>query len=354
MRPWRSITPSMSVSTASSSRMSSGSRLGRPACRLGSSLTVSSSGSGRRPQPTTVAPRRGELERGRAPEPGARARDDADLPLEQALPEDPRRPPPSARAYSRQPSSHSAFRRAAPPARPLRWPAHEGPRRTEAAERAAARRRGQGATRRRRADALAARSLAAQAIPARRAARSRPCGAGHRHPALQVAVTVPCPAFLIRHPTAGPFLVDTGLHGSVAAQPDRELRPHGIPGRPSPTSSPGKTCRPASRARRRSARDPTGRDDPPPPRPRVGDGGLPWRRPSSSATPSGKRATTGSRPLLRGYVPQHYDYAFDYRTVSFTAGTSSPTRRSAAPSTSSATAASAWPTRLAIRRATCP
>jgi N-acyl homoserine lactone hydrolase len=29
-------------------------------------------------------------------------------------------------------------------------------------------------------------------------------------------------------------------------------------------------------------------------------------------------ATTGSRPLLRGYFPSQYDYAFDYRTVSFT------------------------------------
>ena len=28
-------------------------------------------------------------------------------------------------------------------------------------------------------------------------------------------------------------------------------------------------------------------------------------------------ATTGSRPLLRGYRPKHYDFAFDYRTVDF-------------------------------------
>ena len=30
------------------------------------------------------------------------------------------------------------------------------------------------------------------------------------------AATVPCPAFLIRHPSAGAILVDTGLHPSVA------------------------------------------------------------------------------------------------------------------------------------------
>ena len=28
-------------------------------------------------------------------------------------------------------------------------------------------------------------------------------------------------------------------------------------------------------------------------------------------------ATTDSRPFLRGYRPSHYDYAFDYRTVSY-------------------------------------
>ena len=28
-------------------------------------------------------------------------------------------------------------------------------------------------------------------------------------------------------------------------------------------------------------------------------------------------ATTGSNPLMRGYRPAHYDYAFDYRTVSY-------------------------------------
>ena len=30
------------------------------------------------------------------------------------------------------------------------------------------------------------------------------------------AMTVPCPTFLIRHPSAGAILVDTGLHPSIA------------------------------------------------------------------------------------------------------------------------------------------
>jgi N-acyl homoserine lactone hydrolase len=32
-------------------------------------------------------------------------------------------------------------------------------------------------------------------------------------------ITVPCPAFLLRHPSAGAILVDTGLHPSIAADP---------------------------------------------------------------------------------------------------------------------------------------
>jgi len=36
-------------------------------------------------------------------------------------------------------------------------------------------------------------------------------------------LTVPVPAFLIRHPTAGPLLVDTGLHSSIVAKPVANL-----------------------------------------------------------------------------------------------------------------------------------
>src|SRR3954451_16501510 len=34
---------------------------------------------------------------------------------------------------------------------------------------------------------------------------------------------VPCPVFLVRHPSYGPFLVDTGLHSSVATKPTANL-----------------------------------------------------------------------------------------------------------------------------------
>ena len=35
--------------------------------------------------------------------------------------------------------------------------------------------------------------------------------------------TIPVPSFLIHHPSAGPFLVDTGLHPSVTAEPSANL-----------------------------------------------------------------------------------------------------------------------------------
>ena len=36
--------------------------------------------------------------------------------------------------------------------------------------------------------------------------------------------------------------------------------------------------------------------------------------------PEWEAATTDSRPILRGYRPEHYDYVFDYRTVNFNRG----------------------------------
>ena len=127
---------------------------------------------------------------------------------------------------------------------------------------------------------------------------------------------VPCPAFLIRHPGAGPFLVDTGLHPSVAAKPaatsggwSRGSRSRGSSrARTSPRS-----CAPRASTRRRSAT--------------VVMTHLHFDHASAISefpnaifvltTAEWDAATTDSRPLLRGYRPAHYDYVFDYRTVSF-------------------------------------
>ena len=127
---------------------------------------------------------------------------------------------------------------------------------------------------------------------------------------------VPCPAFLIHHPTAGPVLVDTGFHPSVASRPAANL---------------GRVM--SSIARPRLAQ---GEDLPAQLRSR----GLEPRDirlvvmthlhfdhasgmsefPSSTFVVSDaewEAATNDLRPLLRGYRPSHYDYVFDYRTLSY-------------------------------------
>jgi glyoxylase-like metal-dependent hydrolase (beta-lactamase superfamily II) len=127
---------------------------------------------------------------------------------------------------------------------------------------------------------------------------------------------VPCPAFLVTHPTAGHILVDTSLHPSIAAKPSENF------GRIAswvarPRTEPGRDL--AAQLRERGA-DPrsirlvvmthlhmdhaSGISD----------------FPSSTFVLSKAEwevATSGSRPLLRGYRPQHYDYAFDYRLIDF-------------------------------------
>jgi glyoxylase-like metal-dependent hydrolase (beta-lactamase superfamily II) len=128
--------------------------------------------------------------------------------------------------------------------------------------------------------------------------------------------TVPCPAFLITHPTAGPFLVDTGLHSSVIAKPAANLgrlvswygRPELEPGEELP-----------ARLRERGI-DPRSID-------LVVMTHLHFDHSSGMAefagskflvtAPEWKAASTQSQPLLHGYRHAHYDYAFDYRTLDY-------------------------------------
>jgi N-acyl homoserine lactone hydrolase len=129
-------------------------------------------------------------------------------------------------------------------------------------------------------------------------------------------LTIPIPAYLVRHPSAGPFLVDTGLHASVASKPAENL------GRIF-----GGSSRPAIEA---------GEDLPAQLRARGVDpkalrlvvmthlhfdhssGMAQFPNASFVLTEAEwEAATTDSRPLLRGYRPAHYDYAFDYRTLSY-------------------------------------
>jgi len=131
---------------------------------------------------------------------------------------------------------------------------------------------------------------------------------------------VPCPAFLIRHPSAGAILVDTGLHPSVASDPKenfgsmavRLANPQLAPGEDVPAQLRGRGLDPAQV-------------------PIVVMTHLHYDHASAiSEFPEStfilseaewEAATHDNRPALRGYRPQHFDFAFDYRTVDFSRGT---------------------------------
>lgn len=127
---------------------------------------------------------------------------------------------------------------------------------------------------------------------------------------------VPCPAFLIHHPQAGPVLVDTGLHPSVATQPSANLGRLAA-GFAKPRMSVGEDLPAQLRSRGLETKD-------------VGlvimthlhldhTSGM-SEFPGSTFVVTGaewEAATTDLRPLLRGYRPAHYDYVFDYRTLSY-------------------------------------
>ena len=133
------------------------------------------------------------------------------------------------------------------------------------------------------------------------------------------AMKVPCPAFLIRHPSAGAILVDTGLHPSIATDGEENFGRLGARfGKPSLEA---------------------GADVPAQLRKRGLDPGeIPIvvmthlhmdhssaisEFPNSTFVVSEvewKAATVGPSPRLNGYRRAHFDYAFDYRTVDFDRG----------------------------------
>jgi glyoxylase-like metal-dependent hydrolase (beta-lactamase superfamily II) len=131
--------------------------------------------------------------------------------------------------------------------------------------------------------------------------------------------TVPCPAFLIRHPSAGAILVDTGLHPSIATDGRENFgglaarvgRPSLEPGEDVPAQLRGRGLEPGEV-------------------PIVVMTHLHIDHTSAiSEFPQAafvvsevewEAATTGPKPLLNGYHRPHFDYAFDYRTVDFDRG----------------------------------
>jgi glyoxylase-like metal-dependent hydrolase (beta-lactamase superfamily II) len=127
---------------------------------------------------------------------------------------------------------------------------------------------------------------------------------------------VPCPVYLVRHPSAGLILIDTGLHPSIAAKPRENFGRLGARFLP-PRLAAGQDVPAQLRARGLDAKQisvvvmthlhmdhASGISE----------------FPASTfvlSEPEWTAATTDSRPVFRGYRLAHFDYVFDYRTVSF-------------------------------------
>jgi glyoxylase-like metal-dependent hydrolase (beta-lactamase superfamily II) len=127
---------------------------------------------------------------------------------------------------------------------------------------------------------------------------------------------VPVPSYLIRHPSAGPVLVDTGLHPSVAT--DGKQNFGGIGSRVgNPTLDAGKDVPAQLRDR---GLDPGEIPVVVMTHLHIDHASAISEFPHSTFVTSEKEwhaAAVGPRPLLNGYRRQHFDYAFDYRTIDF-------------------------------------
>jgi N-acyl homoserine lactone hydrolase len=131
----------------------------------------------------------------------------------------------------------------------------------------------------------------------------------------QGAVRVPCPVFLIRHPSAGAILVDTGLHPSIATDGSENFGSLGARfGNPTLTS--GEDT--ASQLRKRG----------------LEPGEVPivvmthFHLDHTSAISEFPNSTfvvseaewnfaATANQTMNGYRRAHFDYAFEYRTVDF-------------------------------------
>lgn len=128
--------------------------------------------------------------------------------------------------------------------------------------------------------------------------------------------TIPVPSFLIHHPSAGPFLVDTGLHPSVTSKPTANLG-RAITRFSRPELEAGKDIAAQLRSRGLEAKDIKTvvlthmHFDHTSAMSELGNASF------VMSEPEWESAAHGSKQFLRGYIPAHFDYAFDYRTVDF-------------------------------------
>ncbi len=134
----------------------------------------------------------------------------------------------------------------------------------------------------------------------------------------RAAVEIPCPAFLLRHPSAGAILIDTGLHPSIASDPAENL------GRlaarsAKPTLQPGADVAGQLRAK---GLDPAEVPIVVMTHMHLDHTSAISEFPESTFVLSEAewRAATHRPRLIDGYRPKHYDYAFDFRTVDFDRG----------------------------------
>lgn len=130
--------------------------------------------------------------------------------------------------------------------------------------------------------------------------------------------SVPVPAFLIHHPSAGPVLVDTGLHPSIASDPEANL------GRlaasfTDPVVTTGEDVPARLRAK---GIDPTTLGTVILTHLHVDHASAVSEFPGATFVVSRNEwedATSGLLPILKYYRPQQFDYAFDFRTVDYEA-----------------------------------
>src|SRR4051794_6199300 len=130
---------------------------------------------------------------------------------------------------------------------------------------------------------------------------------------------IPVPAFLIRHPSAGAILVDTGLHPSIATDGRENFGRLGTKyGKPSLVS--GEDV--PSQLRERGL-DPGEVPVVVMTHLHIDHSSAISEFPKSTFVVSEtewKDAAHGARPLAKGYRREHFDYAFEYRTVDFDRG----------------------------------
>jgi N-acyl homoserine lactone hydrolase len=127
---------------------------------------------------------------------------------------------------------------------------------------------------------------------------------------------VPVPAFLIRHPSAGAILVDTGLHPSIATD-GKENFGSTATRIGHPTLGAGEDV-PAQL--RKQGLDPNEIPVVVMTHMHLDHSSAISEFPNSAFVVSEtewKAAALGPKPILNGYRRQHFDYAFDYRTIDF-------------------------------------